>query len=423
MPAHTPIPDIPGELLTDPTLQYFLAERVSNLCGIGGGKFPGSQPVSFSSSSLDLLEKEDFWVCEKSDGVRVLVFIVVNQSTEQQEVWLIDRKQRFFKIQGLYFAHWENRSAFLGETLLDGELVIDIDPISGAQTLMYYAFDCMVLHGENIMEKPLLKRYARLHDWVIKPFATALSANPDMRRTIPFMMVAKREELSYHLRFVMEEHIPKLKHGHDGLIFTCVHTPYVAGTDENILKWKPPSENSIDFKVELRFPPLADSDEPDYRAKPEFLLNTWLGGDRYEFFDFMAMTDDEWQRFKESEEQLDERIVEVCWDSQIQAWKMLRMRDDKPHGNHKSIVDKILVSINDGVEIEELYARADTIKAAWKERAKQRSQQQPPQNQRPPPQACGQDLYTPGHGYAHTGYNPDHSHPPPQQGIMSGLRR
>lgn len=89
MPAHTPIPDIPGELLTDPTLQYFLAERVSNLCGIGGGKFPGSQPVSFSSSSLDLLEKEDFWVCEKSDGVRVLVFIVVNQSTEQQEVWLV----------------------------------------------------------------------------------------------------------------------------------------------------------------------------------------------------------------------------------------------------------------------------------------------------------------------------------------------
>lgn len=90
----------------------------------------------------------------------------------------IDRKQRFFKVQGLYFAHWENRSAFLGETLLDGELVIDIDPISGAvrldtlqnmalhsnvhsqQTLMYYAFDCMVLHGENIMEKPLLKRYA-----------------------------------------------------------------------------------------------------------------------------------------------------------------------------------------------------------------------------------------------------------------------
>lgn len=62
------------------------------------------------------------------------------------------------------------------------------------------------------------------------------------------------------------------------------------------LKWKPPSENSIDFKVELRFPPLPDSDEPDYSAKPEFLLNTWLGGDRYEFFDFMAMTDEEWQR-------------------------------------------------------------------------------------------------------------------------------
>lgn len=55
------------------------------------------------------------------------------------------------------------------------------------------------------MEKPLLKRYAvsrlcslvkgshidtlsqRLQDWVIKPFAKAVSANPDMRRTIPFL--------------------------------------------------------------------------------------------------------------------------------------------------------------------------------------------------------------------------------------------
>ena len=83
------IPDIPGRLNEDPNIQHFLSERVSSLCGLTSNKFPGSQPVSFTSSSLDLLENMDFWVCEKSDGVRVLVFVVFNQATQQQEVWLV----------------------------------------------------------------------------------------------------------------------------------------------------------------------------------------------------------------------------------------------------------------------------------------------------------------------------------------------
>ncbi len=84
-----PIPDIPGALLEDPQIAQFLSERVATLCGLRGSKFPGSQPVSFTLKSLDMLEKMDFWVCEKSDGVRVLVFIVMNGQTNNQEVWLV----------------------------------------------------------------------------------------------------------------------------------------------------------------------------------------------------------------------------------------------------------------------------------------------------------------------------------------------
>jgi len=63
------------------------------------------------------------------------------------------------------------------------------------------------------------------------------------------------------------------------------------------LKWKPPSENSIDFKVELRFPPSPeDPSVPDYYAKPTFNLLTWLGQDAYEYFDDMDVEDDEWER-------------------------------------------------------------------------------------------------------------------------------
>jgi mRNA guanylyltransferase len=57
-------------------------------------------------------------------------------------------------------------------------------------------------------------------------------------------------------------------------------------------------------------------------------------------------------RIKESGDQYDDRIVEVHWDTDRETWKIMRMRDDKPDGNHKSIVDKILISIRDGVEID-----------------------------------------------------------------------
>lgn len=55
-------------------------------------------------------------------------------------------------------------------------------------------------------------------------------------------------------------------------------------------------------------------------------------------------------RIKQSGEQYDDRIVEVHWDSSISRWRMMRFRDDKPNGNHISVVENIIQSIADGVE-------------------------------------------------------------------------
>jgi hypothetical protein len=63
------------------------------------------------------------------------------------------------------------------------------------------------------------------------------------------------------------------------------------------LKWKPPSENSIDFKLVLRFPPSSERPQlPDLFAKPIFQLHVWCGGNKYELYDTMEVTDDEWER-------------------------------------------------------------------------------------------------------------------------------
>jgi mRNA guanylyltransferase len=77
-------------------------------------------------------------------------------------------------------------------------------------------------------------------------------------------------------------------------------------------------------------------------------------GDRqgHVFFDTMEVDDDEWEAWKDTGEQLDNRIIEVVWDAQRQTWRRLRFRDDKLEGNYTTIVQKIIDSIKDGVEAE-----------------------------------------------------------------------
>ncbi len=68
-------------------------------------RFPGSQPVSFATDDLDKLEQQEyvsftprppnssfhasFWVCEKSDGIRVLLFVFTDNNTKDQMSYLV----------------------------------------------------------------------------------------------------------------------------------------------------------------------------------------------------------------------------------------------------------------------------------------------------------------------------------------------
>ncbi|KAK7020482.1 mRNA-capping enzyme subunit alpha [Favolaschia claudopus] len=363
------IPDIPGNRVPPRSEQdSWVRDQVARLCQVDSRRFPGSQPVSFTKSDLAKLETQDFWVCEKSDGVRVLL-LVSTDHTNTQMVFLIDRKNDYYELSGLYFPHHKNPQLPLQNTIVDGELVYDVDPRTNHETMRFLAFDCLVVDGENIMHRPLDKRYGRLQDYFYKPFAKMKKDHPQVTQNHPFDIRVKPIQFSYAAEMVFGEMV-NLQHGSDGLIYTCVNAPYIPATDSNILKWKPPSENSIDFKLVLRFPPDLDNpSQPDFHAKPIFLLHVWCGDTKYEQYDQMYVEDDEWEKMKSSGEQYDDRIVEVHWDPAHKHWRMMRFRDDKPNGNHKSIVDKIIISIADGVEKDGLLERSNSIRTAWKARA------------------------------------------------------
>lgn len=41
-------------------------------------------------------------------------------------------------------------------------------------------------------------------------------------------------ELAYGIQAVFKDHLPRLQHGNDGLIFTCAEAPYTPGTDKKM---------------------------------------------------------------------------------------------------------------------------------------------------------------------------------------------
>jgi len=314
---HLPVPDsIPGIPVYDTAegeYLFALKGHLANLCQLKNTRFPGSQPVSFRRESLDALEREDFWVCEKSDGVRVLVMITGNRV--QQDVYLIDRKEEFYHLPGLSFPNKpnaDNPGRMLSDTVLDGELVIDVDGQTGRQTLCLLAFDCLVINGRNIMQRPLLRRYGvsrpppcspatalthnqALKDQVIAPYDEQRRSHPQFMQNAPLRVKLKPQELSYGIIDVIKSHIPRLQHGNDGLIFTSAEASYTPGTDHKILKWKPASENSVDFLLRLRFPHAPDGEtKPDFGRKPLFLLYMNCGRD-HEYFDVMDVSDAQWQ--------------------------------------------------------------------------------------------------------------------------------
>ncbi|TFK63235.1 mRNA capping enzyme, alpha subunit [Pluteus cervinus] len=381
-----PIPVIPGDLVPHQSEQeHWLKAEVARLCQLEHHRFPGSQPVSFSQRDLEKLEKQDFWVCEKSDGIRVLCLISTDLRSEAQNIYLIDRHNEYRQLSGLFFPHHENPRKPLRNSIIDGELVIDVDPRTKTESMRYLAFDCLVVDDQNVMSRPLDKRYGRLKEWLHKPYDKMIRDHPHMANAQPFEIKVKEMSLSYHVEDVFSL-IPNLKHGNDGLVYTCVTTPYTPATDPNIIKWKPPSENSIDFKLILRFPPLVTHpDQPDFHAKPVFVLHAW-NGERgrsavYDLYDELHVTDEEWEKMKVTGEQYDDRIVEVHWDPNQSCWRLMRFRDDKPNGNHRSTVEKIIQSIAEGVEKEVLRSRSNAIRNAWKAR---HGQPQPPSAHPPP---------------------------------------
>lgn len=364
-----------------------MRQEVANLLQRNQSGFPGAQPVSFARKHIDELQQEDYYVCEKSDGIRYLLYMTEDE-TGKETHYLIDRKNDFWYISSssLHFPLPNDEQAFHTRTLLDGELVIDEHP-NGRREPMFLVFDCLALDGQLLTGRDLSKRLGYFQNSVNKPYRALLDKYPQERQYQPFFLSMKDMQVAYGIQMLFAQ-IPQLRHGNDGLIFTRIHSEYKHGTDPNILKWKEAEENTIDFRWKLNFPLFSDDEDEqgdsnnnnnggvqylpyDFDAIPQVELQVHQGGGSYAPYASCHLEPDEWETLKALGDPLNNRVVECYMDGR-RRWRFSRFRDDKMHGNHISVVGSVVESIRDGVTKEDLLAASKAIRDNWKAREARR---------------------------------------------------
>ncbi len=116
-------------------------------------KVPGPMPISILRSNLKTLSDNQYWVAEKSDGDRYLLFY----SSARKQCYLIGRKFDLLKVPGDLLPHMFSGG---GDSLLDGEVVEEW--VSGQKRPAYLVFDIVAFHGVHYGEQPLSKRLQQI---------------------------------------------------------------------------------------------------------------------------------------------------------------------------------------------------------------------------------------------------------------------
>ncbi|GFR49356.1 hypothetical protein Agub_g11382, partial [Astrephomene gubernaculifera] len=355
-------------------------------------RFPGMQPVSLSLDRMRDLVDRRYHVTWKADGTRYMVFIL------PQGTYVMDRSFNVVRCEmrfpcGTRRPPAGQRAMYpVGKphacTLLDGEMVLDVDP-EGRQPprLRYLIYDVVMINSTPLLEKPWKERYRAIptditnprdaerkyiENWRHRPFDPAraeygtpplsydYSAEPFSVRQKPFWPVWQIEKVFE--RF----HDPhKVGHESDGLILQGYEDAYVAGTCEQLYKWKFAHMNSVDFLLQCATVPAAGGGAEGGRvldpSSPEPLQLLLLdqaksrGGRRA--FVPLKNVDREGHYRVEFPPDVDPltyegRLVECTFDRGRGVWLFMRERKDKDTPNGDRVYHRIKESIINHVDQE-----------------------------------------------------------------------
>ncbi|KAI8074122.1 mRNA capping enzyme, catalytic domain-containing protein [Gongronella butleri] len=371
MSTHAGAPDlnIPESIAkrVDPTYSQTLQAQVKQLLSFQHGGFPGTRPVLFEQKHLTTLEYEDYFVCDRNLAARCLLFFT--QSPKGHATFLLVGSHTWYYVPRLLFTSRSRDNEYLGDTLMDGELVMD-DEIK--QTWRFLIYDLMVINGVSIVQRSFNTRLGMLQQDVIHPFKTRLHGDPSTQPPITSVGL-KRMERAYGFHVVVDQMSKAPDHPTNSIIWTPVKYPYVPGMCEKLLKWKPLEMISMHFRLNAKW---------SKEHKPMYTLEV-LSNVTYKFYDHFQPDPDLAARWKEHLP--DGRICECRYDPQWQVtiiepgyaptvraggWRFVRFCDDKLAADTEHSVKEAMQMIREGITKDLLMSHMDRIRKAWKAREK-----------------------------------------------------
>lgn len=257
-------------------------------------RFPGPQPVSIERRHFPLLNRQPYFVCEKTDGERRLL------ASTSEGVFLINRA---FDIQKI-------NVRVAKDTLLDGELVTTKE---GARLFMVY--DAVRVKGEDVSQNPLTERLDAARK-VIK--AIIKTANATLEIRVKNMVDLKD--------FRSLPDLNSYEYDTDGLVFTPINEPIRMGTHETMFKWKPRERITIDFELKNGSDLFVQDRGVPYRESQLHLKNQRP--------DLPAGT-----------------IVE-CGFGDL-GWFVEKVRTDKTHANNRRTYFRTIVNLRENIQLSE----------------------------------------------------------------------
>ena len=315
---------VPGVFaVTDQPLLGQVQRRFSELCRYRKKGFPGAQPVSMDRDNIDYLRREPYKVSWKADGTRYMMLI-----DGPDAVFFTDPTDAIFKVEGLTFLTRWDENVHLKGTVLDGEMVIDDDPVHG-KVPRYLVYDILTIHkkGEDqlVGQTDFNTRLLCIQREIEGARATYISNGKIRKEQEPFRIRLKKFWDIQSTSILLGPKFTKKELGHepDGLIFQPVGHPYQCGRDDKILKWKPCSHNSVDFKLQIQ-----KENRPGMLAKS--IGNLYVGGFPQPFGQI---------KLTRVLRELNHKIIECKWDYDNSCWVFMRERTDKsfPNGYNTAV--------------------------------------------------------------------------------------